>query len=186
MKIDVKIPYSPTGQLADAYNEALTEGCSEWVLFLDHDVFLCNPHWYDICVKAIESVKDDPKAFCIGCIAGGEIKIRRKKRHPQPLPIDSIAVHIELAKQAYAMHGNEVVPRDKYVTGFFLLVNRKIAKKIGFVQQRLGNIYNIDIDFGTRGLEAGYNIYTIPGLYVYHRRDMSYLKPAFIPKQDET
>ncbi len=183
MKIDVKIPYSEIGQLADAYNEALFEGTSEWVLFLDHDVFLCNPHWYGMCVQAIESLKSDSKAFCIGCVAGGEIKTRKRRRGLQSLPIDSIAAHIEVAKQAYGMYGNTLVPRKKYVTGFFLLMNRKIALEIGFVQQKLGYIYNIDVDFGTRGLEAGYNIYTMPGLYVYHRREMSLLKDQFISKK---
>ncbi|KKN32149.1 hypothetical protein LCGC14_0816710, partial [marine sediment metagenome] len=115
---------SNIGQLADAYNEALSEGTSEWVLFLDHDVFLCNPYWYDMCVQAIKTLKSDPKAFCVGCVAGGEIKIKRKLMKTQPLPMDSIGVHIELAKQAYGTYGNTLVPREKYVTGFFLLMNR--------------------------------------------------------------
>ena len=181
MKIDVKIPYSPTGQLADAYNEALTEGTSEWILFLDHDIFLCNPHWYDMCVRAIKSLKNDPKAFCIGCIAGGETT--PKKIRAGLVPPDSIGIHIDLARKAYHQYGNTLVPREKYVTGFFLLVNRKIAQEVGFRQHKEGNIYNIDVDFGTRGLEAGYNIYTMPGLYVYHRRRMSLLKNTFTTRK---
>jgi len=179
MRIEVKIPYSETGQLADAYNLALTEGDSEWVLFLDHDVFLCcNPHWYDMCVQAIEDLKSDPKAACIACIAGGERHKNRKTR--AAVFADRIQFHIENAKRAYQQYGNTLVRREKHVTGFFLLVNRKIASEIGFVQVKPGRIYNIDIDFGNRVLEAGYHNYTMPGLYVYHRRGMGRLKDEFI------
>jgi len=180
MRIEIKIPYSETGQLADAYNLALTEGTSEWVLFLDHDVFLCcNPRWYHMCLQAVETLKKDPKAACIACIAGGEWH-KKKKKNRTSVYNDRIQFHIENAKKAYQQYGNTLVRREKHVTGFFLLVNRKIASEIGFVQIRPGSIYNIDIDFGNRVLEAGYHNYTMPGLYVYHRRGMSHLKKEFI------
>ena len=181
MKIDVKIPYSETGQLAEAYNEALTEGTSEWVLFLDHDVFLCNPRWYEMSLKAIETLKTDPKAFCVGCVAGGSTKSTRsqlKILHN----IDSIDEHIKKAKQLYARYGNTLQPRETHVTGFFLLMNRQKAQEIGFRQFIPGNINKIDVDFGTRGLAAGYHNYAMPGLYVYHRKGMRFLKKEFITK----
>jgi len=181
MKIDVKIPYSETGQLAEAYNEALMEGTSEWVLFLDHDVFLCNPFWYEMSLKAIETVKSDSKAFCIGCASGGSSK-PTKNQLKMPYPIDSIERHITIAKQLYAKYGNTLQPRETHVTGFFLLMNRQKAKEIGFRQFIPGNINKIDVDFGDRGLAAGYHNYRMPGLYLYHRKGMRFLKKEFITK----
>ena len=182
MYIEVKIPFEENSQLALAYNRALSEGTSEWVLFLDHDVFLsCNPRWYEMCVKAIESLKDDPKAACIGCIAGGEI---HKGKDTSPLRSDSIEFHIRKALEAYRVHGTALVRREKHVTGFFLLVNRKIATEIGFVQQVPGVVSNIDIDFGTRVLASGYHNYLMPGLYVYHRRQTWKLRKSFTTKYD--
>jgi len=172
MYIEVKIPFDQNCQLASAYNRALSEGTSEWVLFLDHDVFLCcNPHWYQMCVIAIKSLESDPKAVSIGCIAGGET--HKRGRADVLSRSDSIGEHIKLAQKAYNDHGNKLVRLEKHVTGFFLLLNRKIALEIGFRQQRLGRIGNIDIDFGERALAAGYHNYLMRGLHVYHRRRIS-------------
>ena len=183
MYIEVKIPFGENNQLASGYNRALAEGTSEWVLFLDHDVFLsCNPRWYEMCVTAIESLKEDTKAACIGCTAGGET--HKKGRDASPFNSDSIEFHIKQAREEYRKHGNTLIRKHKHITGFFLLVNRKIATEIGFRQQVPGVIKNIDIDFGTRVLSAGYHNYSMPGLYVYHRRQTWKLRKSFTTKYD--
>jgi len=177
--IDVKIPYDVEGGLATAYNRALSEGISEWVLFLDHDIFLCNPLWYKMSLAAVKYLSEnDPKAACIGCTTMVKLPARDIKRGIRVN--DSIEFHINRAKQEYAKYGTELARRNKYVTGFFLLVNRKIASEIGFTQPVLGDINKIDVDFGTRVLAAGYHNYKMPGLYVYHRRGMRYLEKDFV------
>ena len=177
--IDVKIPYDVEGGLAMAYNRALSEGTSEWVLFLDHDIFLCNPLWYKMSLAVVQYLSEnDPKAACIGCATMVKLRTRDIKRGVRAN--DSIEFHINKAKQEYAKYGTSLVREEKYVTGFFLLVNRKIASKIGFIQSIPGDINKIDIDFGTRVLNAGYHNYQMPGLYVYHRRGMRYLEKDFV------
>ena len=177
MWIDVKIPFDQKGRLAMAYNRALEQGDSEWVLFLDHDVFLCNPHWYEMCIAVIKQVQVDSKAALIGCACGGE-------RHQRTMnggftPTADIDYHIKEAKEKYATYGNMVQRIHEHTPGFFLLLNRKIAKEIGFVQKNSKDINNIDVDFGDRLLEAGHHIYHMPGLYIYHRRGMKHLKKEF-------
>ncbi len=177
MWVDVRIPYEQGGRLADAYNRALVDSSADWVLFLDHDVFLANPRWYEMCLTAIESLRDDPKAACIGCLCGGE-------RHKRTMaikgePDDRIEKHIELSKWYFQKYNYQLTKSKEYIAGYFMLVNRKIATKIGFLQQNK-SINNIDVDFGTRLLEAGYHIYNMPGLYIYHRRGMKHLMKEFV------
>ena len=176
MWIDVRIPFDEEGQLAKAYNRALADGVSEWVLFLDHDVFLCNPLWYSICLEVIESLSEDQKAACIGCASGGD-------RHKQTMeqfgpPNDTIGDHIKEADRRYHEYRNTVHQIRIHTPGFFMLLNRRIAELVGF-QQKNSSINNIDKDFGTRLMKAGYHIYHIPGLYVYHRRGMKHLQKEF-------
>jgi GT2 family glycosyltransferase len=169
MWIDVVIPYAPDGDLAEVYNRALRQGKSEWVLFLDHDIFLAtNPRWYEMCVKVIQELKD-PNAAAIGCMEGGRVQ------HNESQVIDH---HILRARRLYKRFGTELERRDKHVIGYFMLLRREVAKEIGFRKQNNG-INNIDIDFGTRLLNEGYTIYRMRGLYVYHRRGTKHLKKQF-------
>jgi len=171
MEIDVCIPFNSNKNLAEAYNRALKQGTSEWVLFLDHDVFLCNPLWYTMCQTAIEQLKSDPQVACITCMAGGETD---QKGDYRPMEY-----HIQSAMVRYKMYGNQLEQIHEHAAGFFLLLNRRIATEIGFIQQRKNNINKIDTDFGNRLLKAGYHIYRMPGLYVYHRRGLRKLKKKF-------
>ena len=187
MYIDVRIPFDEEGQLVKAYHRALADGISEWVLFLDHDVFLCNPCWYEMCIEAIEDLRQDPQAACIGCVAGGSRlnKVIRVQKENYIPPNADIEHHIDVAKVKYYKYGNTLQRIHKHVPGFFLLLKREVAQEIGFVNQRKG-INDIDYDFGKRLMEAGYHIYEMPGLYVYHRRGMRHLKKDFIIQDDES
>lgn len=176
MWIDVRIPFDENNQLAAAYNRSLADGVSEWVLFLDHDVFLCNPLWYVMCLEAVRSLQHDPKAACIGCVSGGD----RHKRTMLQLgpPNANIEDHIEMAKSRYLEYGNTLQRIHMHTPGFFMLLNRRIAEVVGF-EQRKSSINNIDKLFGDKLIEAGYHIYHMPGLYVYHRRGMKHLQKEF-------
>lgn len=175
MWIDVRIPYELNNRLAKAYNRALEESSAQWVLFLDHDVFLCNPLWYEMCLNAIGQVWNDKKAACITCVCGGE-------RHHANLAkggvSDNIEHHIQESIIHYQQYKCQLEQINIYAAGFFLLLNRKIAQKIGFRQQN-HTINKIDADFGTRLLEAGYHVYLMRGLYVYHRRGMKHFVKDF-------
>lgn len=176
MYLDVRIPFDEKNRLARAYNRALADGVSEWVLFLDHDVFLCNPFWYEMCLKAIDVLKDKPQAACIGCWAGGERHQRTMEQYGPPN--SSIEDHINESKRRYHAYGNILERVYEHIPGNFMLLKRDIAQKIGFKQNRQG-INNIDVDFGNRLMEAGYHIYHMKGLYIYHRRGMKHLKKEF-------
>lgn len=176
MWIDVRIPFSEDSQLAEAYNRALENTTADWVLILDHDVFLANPRWYEMCLRAIENVKSDPTVACITCEANPKRPLSHY-RHNKKI-IEDINDHIEISKRYYKQHGDDLIEMDRYATGFFMLLNRKVAQEIGFQQMNKG-ISKIDVDFGTRLREQGYKVYKMLGLYVFHRRGMKHLFKEF-------
>ena len=98
MYIEIQIPYGTEQRLADAYNQALINGTSEWILFLDHDVFLCNPRWYDMCVTAIDTLSVDPQAACITCERAGEWFNAHRNKGVRT-PNGDIDYHIEKSKE---------------------------------------------------------------------------------------
>lgn len=172
MWIDVQIPYEPNRKIANAYNRALERGVSNWVLFLDHDVFLCNPYWYEMCLRAVRYLRKDPQAAMVTCYAGGQ-RLKRVLKKGEPL--DSIAEHITIAEHLYKEHGNALEKVESSVPGFFMLLNREIAREIRFIQKER-SINNVDKIFCQRLLAANYHIYRMKGLYIYHRRGMKHLQ----------
>jgi len=176
MWIDVRIPYGLNNSLAQAYNRVLEESTAEWVLFLDHDVFLCNPLWYDMCLNAIGQMKKDSRAACLTCVCGGE-RHRRSMRDGKAIS-DNIEHHIRESILHYQHYRCSLEQINVYAAGYFLLLNRKIAQRIGFQQQN-HTVNNIDADFGTRLMAEGYHIYLMRGLYIYHRRGMKHLVKEF-------
>jgi GT2 family glycosyltransferase len=177
MWIDVSIPFEPGNLLATAYNRTLENSAADWVLFLDHDVFLTNPLWYEMCLQAIQDLWSDSKAACITCVSGGS-RHHSNLARGENIP-DSILHHINISKEYYKRYKNKLERVFEYPAGFFLLLNKEIAKKVMFRQMNK-SINNIDVDFGTRLLDAGYNIYCMKGLYVHHRRGMKHLRKDFL------
>jgi len=168
MFIEVKIPYEP-GNLALAYNRAMETAKSDWVLLLDHDVFIaCNKNWYDILLEVVNRV--DEKAGLITCVC---YKVAGKNP-PQKAEIYlnsyDIRNHIKIANYLFRKYGIQLVELDTHkIAGMFMLVNKKAWQKVKFRNVR-NDIYFIDWDFCKRLREAGYKIYLLPGLYVFHAR----------------
>ena len=177
MFIDVYIPYALDGNLAECYNDIMAESLSEWVLIVEHDVFLaCNPHWYEMCVVAVE--KAPTNMGLITCVTSSR-KIRDLR--PQGATFrrpgcDDLNEHVKMAKRNYKKHGNEIeVHNTKYMAGFFMLVRKTAWRKVKFEDQGKG-VHKVDHAFCKALMEAGYTIGVMKGLYVYHRRKVRELK----------
>ncbi len=170
--IDTKVPYEPDSRLAYAYNRAMENTSAPWVLLLDQDVFLCNPYWYRMCLDVIDQLRESNVGM-ITCVSNG---IHRANKTPQKaekiIRTDRIDQHIEVARELYRKYGSQVKKISwKKITGFFMLIKKEVWQKIKFKDQGAGLGY-VDWDFSARLLEAGYEIYLMLGLYVYHRRGL--------------
>ena len=165
MWIDVKVPYEPGKKLAFAYNRALSETTAPWVLLLDHDISLVNPQWYEVCLQVIERLKDT-RVGLITCVTSGKTRAFQQSSFTNT---DRMEYHIKKALQVYEQYGNQVIKVNTTITGFFMLVKRAVWEQVKFKDMGHG-VNKVDIDFSSRVLRAGYSIYVMKGLYVYHRR----------------
>jgi len=171
--IDVKIPFSTNG-LAYAYNRGMRTTKAEWVLFLDHDLFICNPHWYEMCIHAIRQVGD--QTGWITCVTNRIGNPGQKA--PEPPTSNNIEDHILYARRLYKVFGNEVMRVKGALSGFFILTNKTAWKKAGGFNERRKRLLGVDNDYSRALSRAGYMHYSMPGLYFYHlyRQKQTFMK----------
>lgn len=176
-KIDCRIPFEPGGQLGADYNRIMNETVYEWVLFVDHDIFLAsNPHWYLLCQKAIENY---PGAGLFTCWTNN--LGRTMQRDPHSPQGHDLQDHIEHARSMFETYQYSCTQIDK-ASGMFLLISKNAWTKVGGFPGV--GIFKEDWDFSRRLTRAGFPIYRIDGLYVYHLRDRK--RGSWIEGQETT
>ena len=164
MWIDIRIPYGPNHQLAKAYNKAMSESVSEWVILLDHDVYLAlNPHWYEMCVNAAKTVSED--VGMITCVTynrnGFDLVVDKT---------DDISIQQQYAYQLFQKYGDELEEANTHkLAGFFMLVRKSTWENIKFEDQGKG-VNKIDHNWCKRVMDSGQKIMLMKGLYIFHKR----------------
>jgi len=180
-RIDVRIAYEPGRKLAAAYNRAMKESVAEWVLFLDWDLFNCNPYWYDCCVSAINQVGD--VAGWITCvtnrIGSNSQKAKRFMPPDDPPPLNNtIEHHMAYSRRAHQMNNtmNEdgtlakarVVRVPGALSGFFILTSKTAWAASGGFDENRKRLMGVDNAYSSALSRAGYQLWCMPGLYFYH------------------
>jgi GT2 family glycosyltransferase len=162
--IEVQIPYDTEGKLARAYNRAMARATSEWVLFIDHDLFICNKHWYQMCLSAIEQIGDKT-----GWITAVTNRIGNPQQRSAGAPMThNIEDHCLHARRQYAIHGSKVERCKGAMSGFWILTNKTAWKQCGGFDENRQRLLGVD-NLYSRALSIyGYKHYRMPGLYVYH------------------
>lgn len=169
MNLDIRIPFNiDRYKLGESYNDALIS-THDWILLLDHDVFLINPNWYKICLNAITKIGH--QAGLISCRTNAAACPHQKINNIKGHDLD---IHFEIAKNRekefksqYTDISNAKIndPRN-LISGFFMITHKEVWAKVGgFAQGFLG----IDNDYHKRIIFAGYKVYIIEELYCYHR-----------------
>ena len=179
--ITVCTPYKPGCQLAKAYNEYMEAATTEWVLMLDHDLFNCNPHWYDCCLSAIEQVGHD--AGWITCITNrigsNSQKAARFMPEDDPPPQShDVTEHITYARKVHQRYnttdGNGLLIKAGVkripgaLSGFFILTSKTAWAKAGGFDENRKRLMGVDNYYSRAVCKAGYKLYCIVGLYFYH------------------
>lgn len=163
--IQVQIPFDTGGKLARAYNRGMERATSEWVLFIDHDLFLCNKHWYSMCINAIQQLEDKP----VGWISAVTNRIGNPAQKAQDAPMSNDLVeHINFAKHLYKLHGNKVERCRGAMSGFWILTNKTAWRKCGGFDENRQRLLGVDNKYSQALNRAGFAHYRMPGLYVYH------------------
>lgn len=159
--IQVVIPYEPACKVGYAYNRAM-EKADDWCLILDHDLFICNPNWYEISLAAIEKVGH--KAGWITGVANRNAP-GCQKDHNAPSN-DNLVDHIKYGEQLWNKHRLELVEYSSFeFCGFFILTHKQAWLNVG--KFRTDKCF-VDGDYSKALFKAGYKGYVVPGLYFYH------------------
>ena len=165
--IQVCIPYDTGGRIARAYNRAMNRSTSEWVLFIDHDLFLCNPHWYQACVEATDKVRS--LNLKTGWISAVTNRIGNPEQKAVGAPeSDDIADHCKHAKYRWKLYGTNLERCRGAMSGFWILTNKTAWKAAGGFNEGRKRLLGVDNDYSRALSRAGYAHYRLPGLYVYH------------------
>lgn len=162
--IQVQVVYDTGGHLAAAYNRGMERATSEWVLFLDHDLFLCNKHWYEMCVNAIEELGHNT-----GWISAVTNRIGNPAQKAEGAPMShNIIEHCAFARKLYIEHGSKVERCKGAMSGFWILTNKTAWKKCGGFDENRKRLLGVDNKYSQSLSRAGFAHYRLPGLYVYH------------------
>jgi GT2 family glycosyltransferase len=162
VKIDVMIPYEPGGKLGWDYNRIMKEAKHDWVLLLDHDVFLSlNPNWYHICQQVIENEKNVGIFTC----KTNAHHSNTGQQDPDAPESNDILEHIEFSRKIWDRYQYSCSDMGK-ISGFFMLVNKIAWQKAGGFPGKA--MFKEDWGFSRKVKQAGYRLSLINGLYVYH------------------
>lgn len=168
MKIDVRIAYEPGAKLGQDYNRIFRETAHDWVLLVDHDVLILNPHWYLLCQKAIEQ---HPTAGLFTCYTNNIGGPDQKAPNP-PVKDASILAHRDYAHALFDQHGYSCAPIDgAKCSGMLMLISKAAWSKVGGFPGK--GMFREDWTFGRKLKAARIPVMRMNGLYVYHLRDRS-------------
>lgn len=163
-KIDVRIPYEPGGKLGEDYNRIMNETQHDWVLFLDHDIFLSlNPNWYHICQQVIEN---ENNVGMFTCKTNAHHSNTGQQEQDAPKNADLFG-HQEFANKIWNTNQYSCSDIGK-ISGFFMLVNKQAWEKAGRFPGKA--MFKEDWNFSRKVKKAGYQLKIIDGLYVYHMK----------------
>jgi GT2 family glycosyltransferase len=173
-EINVCIPFDPEANLGREYNRLMRESQREWVLFLDHDALILNPHWHYLCREAITRV---PAAGIFTALTGN-IGSSAQLLKWAPSPQDSIPAHQEIALKLWRKRGTGLTDiTEDSISGFFLLTSRTAWEKAGGFPEP--GLFGVDREYRRRVVAAGLRVFRIDGIYVFHLRDRS--RGSWIP-----
>jgi Predicted glycosyltransferases len=163
--IEVIIPYEPCCKLGYAYNRAM-EKAEDWVLFLDHDVFLCNPNWYELLLHVISKV-----GHSVGVISGITNRIpsiiQNSNNYLKEVPKSNVLDdHILYSKKIWEKYKFQYIIKEgkSDLCGFTILTHKEAWKKAGGFQ----NKFHVDCHYGWDVQAAGFKVCIVPSFYVYH------------------
>jgi len=140
-------------------NTIMEHSPSEWVLFHDHDIFFANKNWMQICQKHLRDNKDGGLFTCVtNRIGNGEQKVFREQDD------HDLRHHWMFAEK---QQGEPLIEATRPISGLIMLTSKTAWKKCGGFREK--GIIGVDNHYYGAVKRAGYKVYIMKDLYVYHR-----------------
>jgi len=160
-------PYNNEKDLIKAYNGFMKLiPDNSWALFRDADTLFLDSHYNELFEQAIINNPDTL------CFTGTTNRINNKKQLHNEYEGDDINIHRKIAKklrQEYANTYENLTPPN-YLSGFCILINKSIWKKInGFKPwNNKSRILGVDNRLHKDLIAHNESVKVIKGLYMYH------------------
>jgi len=165
MKIFTTNAYSD-GNYGKWMNEVMKASPCEWVMFHDHDIYLANRNWYKIVSDAIEANPDGGLFTCVTNRIGNayqKVKIPDKRNN-------DIKYHMQMAEQIELREPKiiDLTNCPKKISGLMMVTSKTAwAKTLSGFREK-GGYVGVDNCYHGAIKNAGYKIYLMNNLYVYH------------------
>lgn len=163
--IHIKTPYYLDKNLGAAYNAAFKDVPEkDWVCLIDHDVMFLTPNSIRIMYEYVEKFPDAGMFTCL-------------TNRIHPLAVDQLYfdapsenLHIgfwtKTARSQEERTETKVTEINHAISGFLMLVSKKVWNKIKFNEQ--GKCLGVDTDFSLRLIADGFKIYRMDKIIVWH------------------
>ena len=143
-------------------NKIMESSPSEWVMFHDHDILLVNPNWYKIVCDNIQKANNPGLFTCVTNRIGN-----RHQRIPLKDNHDDIRKHREIALEIEKTGELKDTTEGHPISGLVMVTSKTAWKKAGGFREE-GLYIGLDNNYFGRIKRAGYKIYIMGNLYVYH------------------
>jgi len=150
------------GKTLNHYMELLPSD-NDWAVIRDGDTMFLTEDWGNHIYEIIEKV---PDAGIITCYSNRVGKNHGQRWKGVISPNPDIAHHRKVALQNRKKNGNSITPLNNWITGVLMVVKKKTWKKVPFPENH--RILNVDKFFSRNMLRAGYQIYRMDGMYLFH------------------
>jgi len=134
----------------------------EWVMFHDHDIFLANPRWFDIVCSNIEKVPDAGLLTCMTNRLGNQQQLVPVARGLK----EDFYDHWTVARM---IENNESpIEATRLISGIVMVTNKTAWRAAGGFRAG-GGIIGVDTTYHGKIAAAGFKVYIMTNLYVYHK-----------------
>ena len=157
----IRIPWRTDANIGRFYNDEMAAAPERgWVLFLDHDVMVLTPRWYNVCLQAIN---EHPDAGLFTC------RTNRGKHGVQRDGVgmrldEDIAKHLMRAAELAPLGAQTIPPSRPGGWGFFMLVSKAMWRRAPFTE----GFNHVDTRFFRTAAASGMPILLLDGVYAYH------------------
>jgi len=143
-------------------NTLIENAPCEWVVIHDHDIFWSNPRWYEIIV---ENIKNAPNAGLLTCVTnrvGNAQQVVSKVDRKS----NDLFYHWEIAREVENRESPTIAKR--LISGLVMVTSKTVHKEVGGFKVD-GGILGRDTVYHGKVKAAGFEVYIMNNLYVYHK-----------------